>query len=71
MSAARAPEPPFIVPESDDRLRAGDVVAIEPGHYAPGVGGMRLEDVFLITDTRPRRLNDFPRRLTICGARAS
>jgi Xaa-Pro dipeptidase len=63
----RAPEPPFLVPGSDDVIRAGDVIAIEPGHYVPGVGGMRLEDVFLVTDARPQRLNDFPRRLTICG----
>ena len=37
----RAPEPPFIVPGSDDVIRVGDVIALEPGHYVPGVGGMR------------------------------
>jgi Xaa-Pro aminopeptidase len=63
----RAPEAPFIVPGSDDVIQVGDVVAIEPGHYVVGVGGMRLEDVFLITDAGPKRLNRFPRRLTICG----
>jgi Xaa-Pro aminopeptidase len=63
----RAPEPPFIVPGSDDVIRVGDVVAIEPGHYVAGVGGMRLEDVFLVTDAGARVLNNFPRRLTICS----
>ena len=52
-SASAYPEPPFIVPGSDDVIRVGDVVAIEPGHYVPGVGGMRLEDVFLVTDAGP------------------
>lgn len=43
------PEPPFIVPESDDTLEEGDVVACEPGQYVPGVGGMRFERNYLIT----------------------
>jgi Xaa-Pro aminopeptidase len=32
-------------------LKAGMVVAIEPGIYLPGVGGVRLEDVVLVTGT--------------------
>jgi Xaa-Pro aminopeptidase len=26
------------------------VIAIEPGIYLPGIGGVRLEDVVLVTD---------------------
>jgi Xaa-Pro aminopeptidase len=33
-----------------DALVAGDVVAIEPGLYLEGVGGVRLEDTVLVTD---------------------
>lgn len=32
-------------------LEAGDVVAIEPGLYFPKIGGVRLEDTVLVTDT--------------------
>jgi Xaa-Pro aminopeptidase len=43
------PEPPYLVPESDDLLQEGDVVALEPGLYVPGTGGMRFERNYLIT----------------------
>lgn len=43
------PEPPILVPESDDVLLDGDVVTIEPGLYVDGVGGMRYEHNYLIT----------------------
>jgi Xaa-Pro aminopeptidase len=31
------------------KLEPGMVIAIEPGIYVPGVGGVRLEDVVLVT----------------------
>lgn len=43
------PEPPYLVRESDEILQTGDVVALEPGLYLPGVGGMRFERNYLIT----------------------
>ena len=43
------PEPPYFVPESSDTLEAGDVVALEPGLYVEGTGGMRYERNYLIT----------------------
>jgi len=43
------PEPPYFVPESDETLVTGDVVALEPGLYIEGVGGMRYERNYLIT----------------------
>ncbi len=43
------PEPPYFVPESTDTLVEGDVVALEPGLYIDGVGGMRFERNYLIT----------------------
>lgn len=34
-----------------DEFVEGDVVAVEPGLYFPGVGGVRLEDTVIITDS--------------------
>jgi Xaa-Pro aminopeptidase len=42
-----------------DPLVAGDVVAIEPGCYRQGYGGVRLEDLVLVTEDGFERLTDF------------
>jgi Xaa-Pro aminopeptidase len=42
------PEAPYFVPESSDTLEPGDVVALEPGLYVEGKGGMRYERNYLI-----------------------
>jgi Xaa-Pro aminopeptidase len=58
------PEPPILVAESTDLLELGDVVTLEPGLYVPGVGGIRLEHNYLITETGSRRLSPHELRLT-------
>ena len=48
-----------------DALVAGDVVAVEPGLYLRGVGGVRLEDTVLVTDDGFERFTDaYPYDLT-------
>ncbi len=50
-------EMPHLSPSSDDVLRVGDIVTIEPGIYLPDRGGLRLEDDYLITADGARRLS--------------
>ena len=57
-------EPPRIAPV-DAILRAGHVVTVEPGLYYLGVGGVRLEDVVVVTAKGNRNLTDCPQFLEI------
>ncbi len=46
-------------------LRAGHVVTVEPGLYYVGLGGVRSEDMALVTDTGSRCLTRVPKQLEI------
>lgn len=52
------PEPPILVPEGDDILMSGDVITLEPGLYIEGIGGIRIERNYLITDAGYERLSN-------------
>jgi Xaa-Pro aminopeptidase len=43
---------------------AGDVVTVEPGLYKHGYGGVRLEDLVLVTDDGVENLTEYPYELT-------
>lgn len=46
---------------TSDELIAGDVIAVEPGLYMRGIGGVRLEDTVLVTDDGIEHFTDpFP-----------
>ena len=57
---ARAHEPPFAHQAAPGKIRKGMVLAIEPGVYWEGGGGLRLEDNYLITDDESEKLCSFP-----------
>jgi Xaa-Pro aminopeptidase len=57
---ARAHEPPYAHQAGGGEVQAGMVLAIEPGAYWQGGGGLRLEDNWLVTETAPEKLCAFP-----------
>jgi Xaa-Pro aminopeptidase len=57
---ARAHEPPYAHQAGGGTIEPGMVLAIEPGIYWEGGGGLRVEDNFLITADGAERLGSFP-----------
>ena len=57
-------EPPR-VGISNDILKANHVITVEPGLYYKNIGGIRLEDVILVTKKGCVNLTKFPKQLEI------
>jgi Xaa-Pro dipeptidase len=57
---ARAHEPPYAHQAGAGEIACGMVLAIEPGCYIEGGGGLRVEDNFLVTDDSAEKLSPFP-----------
>ncbi|MBT9135762.1 MAG: Aminopeptidase YpdF [Firmicutes bacterium] len=53
--------------KSEDLFSPGMVITVEPGIYLPGWGGVRIEDMVLVTETGYRNFNSFPKELTTLG----
>jgi Xaa-Pro aminopeptidase len=58
-------ESPRLGANSLGRLQPGHVVTVEPGLYYPEIGGVRLEDVALVTNNGARNLTRFEKVLEI------
>jgi Xaa-Pro aminopeptidase len=58
-------EAPSFGQRSKNALRAGNVVTVEPGLYYEGMGGVRLEDVVVVTKTGCRNLVEIPKFLEV------
>lgn len=56
-------EYPTLSPRSDDIAQAGMVFTVEPGVYLPGKGGVRLEDMVVVTPDGCRKLTCISKRL--------
>lgn len=46
-------------------LKEREIVTVEPGLYYPGLGGVRIEDVVVVTKTGCKILSRFPKQLEI------
>lgn len=58
-------EAPRIGSTSKGVLRPGQVVTVEPGLYYPEIGGVRVEDVALVTNRNARNLTQFEKVLEL------
>ncbi len=57
-------EPPRINRQGD-KLKAGHVVTVEPGLYYMDIGGIRLEDMVIVTEHNPINITTYPKDLEI------
>jgi Xaa-Pro aminopeptidase len=60
-------EAPRLSRESTDTLVAGNVVTVEPGVYLEGLGGIRIEDLVVVTDGDPEILTTSTKDLVEVG----
>ena len=58
-------EPPVIAPPIDTTLVPGMTVAVEPKVFIPDLGGVGVENTFLVTDGEAEKLTDFPDELIV------
>jgi Xaa-Pro aminopeptidase len=56
-------EQPILGPSCTERLLEGEVVTVEPGLYRGGTGGVRIEDLVVVTATGCRILTQTPKEL--------
>ncbi|MFB6295497.1 MAG: M24 family metallopeptidase, partial [Halobacteriales archaeon] len=57
-------ELPSLAPGGEE-LEPGHVVTIEPGLYDPAVGGMRIEDLLVVTEDGHENLTEYHRELVV------
>jgi Xaa-Pro aminopeptidase len=56
-------EGPSVSRLSKDRVEKNMVFTVEPGVYVPGWGGVRIEDMVLVTETGARSMTSLPREI--------
>ncbi len=59
----RIHELPRVSKTSDDILEEGNVITIEPGIYVPKLGGVRIEDDFIVTKDGVEQLSHFSKEM--------
>lgn len=58
-------EQPNLSPRSEDILKIGNVVSVEPGIYVEGFCGIRIEDIVMVTDNGCENFTRSPKDLII------
>ena len=56
-------EEPRLSPKCEDVLRENVTMTVEPGIYVPGFGGVRIEDLVVITENGCKNLTGSPKQL--------
>jgi Xaa-Pro aminopeptidase len=60
-------EAPRLARTAEARLAPGNVVTVEPGIYVPGRGGVRIEDLVVVTEDGRDVLSGTSKALTVVG----
>jgi len=53
------------ISENDEILEEGNVITIEPGLYYPSIGGIRVEDIILVTSDGYENLTGFEKKFVV------
>ena len=56
-----------VCPASEQVLEPGMIVTVEPGIYLPGKGGVRIEDLVLVTKDGCEVLSHADKKLLVLG----
>ena len=60
-------EGPRLAKVGELELKPGHVVTNEPGIYLPGEGGIRIEDIFVVTEDGAKNMNNLPTDIMVVG----